>query len=74
MSDEPDPLFLKMRLARLRAGLTQQQVADAIGCKRWVISALECGRLDPRMSFLRRYFLVVGAVHTYRILDIEEEK
>lgn len=45
---------------RLRAGLTQQQLADKIGTKKTYISRLENGKADIRLNTLFRIFEGLG--------------
>jgi len=47
--------------ARRAAGLSQQDVADALGIKQSSVAAFERYDNDPRQSTIRRYALVVGA-------------
>jgi transcriptional regulator with XRE-family HTH domain len=47
--------------ARLRAGLTQAEVARRARTSQPVISAYEHGRRDPRVSTLRRLLRATGA-------------
>jgi len=46
-------LGLAVRERRLRRGLSQAQLASAIGATRGRVSALERGELNPRYQFLR---------------------
>ena len=45
---------------RLRAGLTQQQLADRIGTKKTYISRLENGKSDVQLNTLYRIFEGLG--------------
>ena len=45
---------------RLRAGLTQQQLAERIGTKKTYISRLENGKADIQLSTLYRIFEGLG--------------
>ena len=45
---------------RLRAGLTQQQLAERIGTKKTYISLLENGKADIQLSTLYRIFEGLG--------------
>ncbi|NTW41603.1 MAG: helix-turn-helix transcriptional regulator [Cellulomonadaceae bacterium] len=47
--------------ARRAAGLSQSEVADALGIKQSSVAAFERYDNDPRLSTIRRYALVVGA-------------
>ena len=47
--------------ARVRAGLTQEQVARKLGTKKSAISRLESGALNrPNLTTIENYALVVG--------------
>ena len=39
-------LLAALRSARLKSGMTQQALADKVGCKQSAVSMLECGRAD----------------------------
>jgi transcriptional regulator with XRE-family HTH domain len=47
-----------LRMLRFQKGLTQDEVATAVGCRQWVISMLERGeRLDgPTFPKVARFF------------------
>jgi len=49
-----------LREERLRAGLTQQQLADKIGSKKAYISRIESGKTDIQLSTLFRLFEGLG--------------
>ena len=40
--------------ARMRKGVTQEELAEKIGTKQSVISRLESGRANPSMNFLKK--------------------
>lgn len=49
------------RQERLRAGISQRQVAQSLGCSRQLITALEAEKLmEVGLTFLSRYASVVG--------------
>jgi len=54
---------------RIRAGLTQKQVAQRVGTTQSVISRLESGSQEPSLRFLRK---VVQAMGGRLVLRIEE--
>lgn len=58
------------QLVRLRkqTGMTQRQVAQAMGRSQSVVSDIETMNSDPRLSSLRRYALAVGAVVEHRVM------
>lgn len=49
-----------LALLRMRRGLTQQQLADALGTKQPTVSRLELGQQVPGLSMLRRLAAVLG--------------
>lgn len=53
---------------RLRAGLTQQELADRIGTKKTYISRLENGKDDVKLSTLFRIFEGLGKRVSLNIL------
>lgn len=59
---------------RKQLGLTQTQVAAAIGRSQSVISDLETMSSDPRLSTLRRYALAVSAAVTHGVYRSSPEE
>ena len=53
---------------RLKAGLTQQQLAERIGTKKTYISRLENGKADVQLSTLFRIFEGLGRRGSLTIL------
>lgn len=53
---------------RIRAGLTQEQLAEKIGTKKSFISRIEHGRVDIQLSTLVRLFQGLGRHVSVRIL------
>lgn len=53
---------------RLRAGLTQEQLADKIGTKKSFISRIEKGRADIQISTLVKLFRGLGRQISVRVL------
>ena len=53
-------LALTLREERLRAGLTQEQLAEKIGTKKTYISRLENGKADIQLNTLFRIFEGLG--------------
>jgi HTH-type transcriptional regulator/antitoxin HipB len=53
-------LAATLKEERLRAGLTQQQLAERIGTKKTYISRLENGKADVQLSTLFRIFEGLG--------------
>lgn len=52
---------------RREAGLTQQDVADLMGCTQQAVQKLERHDADPKLSTLRRYVNAVGALVTHEV-------
>ena len=53
---------------RLKAGLTQEQLADKIGTKKSFISRVERGRADIQLSTLVKLFHGLGRQICFRVL------
>ena len=53
---------------RIRAGLTQEQLAEKIGTQKSFISRIEHGRVDIQLSTLVRLFQGLGRHVSVRIL------
>jgi len=49
-----------LREERLRAGLTQEQLAERVGTKKAYISRIENGKVDVQLSTLFRLFNCLG--------------
>ena len=56
MPDQPSPI----RAARIAAGMTQQQLADALGISQVSVTRWETGEHEPRVSTLKRIAAVLG--------------
>lgn len=56
MPDLPSPI----RAARIAAGMTQQQLADALGVAQQSVTRWETGEREPRVSTLKRIAAVLG--------------
>ncbi len=56
MPDQPSPI----RAARIAAGMTQQQLADALGISQVSVTRWETGEREPRVSTLKRIASVLG--------------
>lgn len=52
---------------RREAGLTQQDVADRMGCTQQAVYKLERYDADPKLSTLRRYANAVGALVEHHV-------
>lgn len=61
-------VVVALTAARVRAGVTQERVAQRMGCPGRLVADVESGAVDVRLSTLQRYARAVGA----RILvDVE---
>lgn len=58
----------QLKLERLKAGLTQEQLADKIGTKKSFISRVERGHADIQLSTLVKVFQGVGRQVSVRVL------
>lgn len=56
MPDLPSPI----RAARIAAGMTQQQLADALGVAQQSVTRWETGEREPRVSTLKRIAAALG--------------
>jgi DNA-binding XRE family transcriptional regulator len=65
-ADDLEPAYQVARLRILR-GLTQGQLADLVGTKQPSIARLESGKMEPRLSFLRRVVEALGGRLEVRI-------
>lgn len=61
-------LAATLKEERLRAGLTQEQLAERIGTKKTYISRLENGKADVQLNTLFRIFEGIGRRVTLTIL------
>jgi putative molybdopterin biosynthesis protein len=51
----------RLRLARVAAGLSQDQLAEAVGVSRQAVAAMERGRHDPSLAVALRLAAVLGS-------------
>ena len=51
----------KVKLARVRANLTQQELADAVGITRQTVSLIEKGKYNPSLKLCLQICYVVNA-------------
>lgn len=58
----------QLKQERLKAGLTQEQLADRIGTKKSFISRVEKGRADIQLSTLVRLFKGLGRQVSVRVI------
>lgn len=66
-----EPAYQVARL-RIMRGLTQEQLAELVGTKQPSIARLESGRIEPRLSFLRRVAQALGARLEVHIVPLQE--
>ena len=50
----------KLREARQRAGMTQAQLAEAIGCKQKDVSRWEAGQIEPGVLTVKKMAQALG--------------
>lgn len=65
-----EPAYQVARL-RIMRGLTQAQLAELVGTKQPSIARLESGRVEPKLSFLRRVVEALGARLEVHIIPSE---
>lgn len=58
----------QLKVERLKAGLTQEELADKIGTKKSFISRVENGKADIQLSTLVKVFRGVGREISVRVL------
>ena len=66
-------LRLALIEARRAAGLTQRDVAEALGISQSAVSQFERYDNDPQLSTVRRYALAVGAAITHQVTDRNQQ-
>lgn len=59
-SRPPAPAGIWIREARLRAGLSQQELARRVGTSQSLVARWECGQVDPRFSTVVRAIRACG--------------
>ncbi|MCH8570334.1 helix-turn-helix domain-containing protein [Nesterenkonia sp. AY15] len=67
LAEEHYDFIEKLVSARVRAGLSQQDVADSMGVTQPTVSAVERLGNDLKLSTIRRYALAVGAMVRYQV-------
>lgn len=60
----------RLRAMRVRAGLTQRQLAQASGISEQMITFVETGRRVPSRALAYEWARACGAVETFRIADL----
>jgi transcriptional regulator with XRE-family HTH domain len=71
VAEELEPAYQVARL-RIMRGLSQEQLAELVGTKQPSIARLESGKIEPRLSFLRRVVAALGGRLEVRIVPLEE--
>ena len=51
---------IKMRLARMEKGLSQQELADLVGATRQTIGLIESGKYNPTLNLCKRVSRTLG--------------
>lgn len=64
-----EPFVVYLRSLRVRAGLSQQELASNMATKQSAISRFENGMTSPTLSFLLRYASFVNAKIDIRIIS-----
>lgn len=62
---------IHLRQVRESCGISQQAVADAVGCTRGAISHWECGRQLPPLLMIAKLAQALG-VPEARLLDLDQ--
>jgi transcriptional regulator with XRE-family HTH domain len=70
-TEDLEPAYQVARLRTMR-GLTQEQLAEMVGTKQPSIARLESGKMEPRLSFLRRVVEALGGRLQVQIVPQEE--
>lgn len=67
-------LIVRLTQKRIEAGLTQEDVAEAMGCPVEYVALFEnTDDGDPYLSTIRRYAAVVGAIYVHRVERLDPE-
>jgi transcriptional regulator with XRE-family HTH domain len=70
-AEDLEPAYQVARL-RIARGLTQEQLAEMVGTKQPSIARLESGKMEPRLSFLRRVVEALDGKMEVQIVPREE--
>ena len=57
---KPDPIGLRLKLARVRTGRKQYEVAAKVGVSGTILSRIEAGTIDPKPDLLARLWDELG--------------
>lgn len=55
-----DPIGLRLKLARIRAGRKQYEVAAKVGVSGTILSRIEAGTIEPRADLVVRLWAELG--------------
>lgn len=56
----PDPVGLRLKLARVRTGRKQYEVAAKVGVSGTILSRIEAGVIEPKPDLLARLWAELG--------------
>jgi transcriptional regulator with XRE-family HTH domain len=62
----------RIRAHRMRAGLSQQALADKLGVSKVTISSLECGRMQLSLDYMKRLAAALGLPPVDLLLEDEQ--
>lgn len=74
LADQDEALVDQLVRLRKDKGLSQQDVADAMGVTQPAVARIESGERDPRLSTLRRYAHAVGALIEHTVSPYDHER
>lgn len=57
---KPDPIGLRLKLARVRTGRKQYEVAAKVGVSGTILSRIEAGTIEPKPELLERLWNELG--------------
>lgn len=67
LAEQDEAMLYQLIQARKSAGLSQRDVAEALGIKQSSVASFERHDNDPRLSTIRRYALAVDAVVSHKV-------
>jgi len=67
LAEADERMLYALIRARKDAGLSQRDLAEALGIKQSSVAAFERYDNDPRLSTIRRYAVAVGALVDHRV-------
>ena len=57
---KPEPIGLRLKLARVRTGRKQYEVAAKVGVSGTILSRIEAGTIEPKADLLERLWAELG--------------